>query len=123
MKGFCKWLHREKKAPENPLAHLQGLNVKTDRRHDRRALTQEECQVLLSTTAAELGRFGMTGPVRALLCQTALESGLRANELKTLTVGSCRLDSEPPTLTVKAGYSKHRKEDVQPIPTDLASAL
>ena len=36
---------------------------------------------------------------------------------------NCRLYEEPPVLIVKAGYSKHRREDVQPITRELARAL
>jgi hypothetical protein len=52
-----------------------------------------------------------------------LETGLRAGEARTLTVGACRHDGDPPVLIVKAAYSKHRREDVQPIPGELAEAL
>ena len=123
IKAFCAWLVRESRAPENPVAHLRGLNVKTDRRHDRRALSDEECRHLLAAAMAGPVVQGMPGPDRALLYRTALESGLRANELRTLTIGACDLIGQPPTLTVKAGYSKHRREDVQPVPSGLAEAL
>ena len=122
-KAFCRWMHRENRTPENPVSHLQGLNAQIDRRHDRRALTVEECKLLLRVTATESKRFGMTGLERALLYRTALESGLRANELRTLTIINCELHNEQPKLIVKAGYSKHRKEDIQPILPDLAQAL
>ena len=67
MKSFCIWMAREGRAPENPLAYLQALNTKTDRRHDRRALTGEECISLLETAATEPIRRHMPGPDRALL--------------------------------------------------------
>ena len=122
-KSFCKWLQAEGRAPGNPVAYLQGMNVKVDRRHDRRALSLAECRKLLVTATAGPPRLGMAGPERALLYRTALESGLRAGELKTLAVGSCELTGNVPTLTVRAGYSKHRREDVQPIPPALAGVL
>ena len=123
IKGFCAWMVREGRAPENPLADLQGLNVRADRRHERRALTPQECRTLLNAARGGEPVKGMDGPDRALLYRTALESGLRAGELRTLTVGACRLTDEPPALVVLAGYSKHRREDVQPIPAGLAEAL
>ena len=36
-KQFAAWMVRADRASVSPLAHLQGLNVKVDRRHDRRA--------------------------------------------------------------------------------------
>ena len=37
IKSFCRWLVKERRMADNPLDHLQGGNVKLDRRHDRRA--------------------------------------------------------------------------------------
>ena len=98
------------RAPESPLGHLKGLTVRTDRRHDRRALTEGECKRLLAAAAAGPVIQGMMGHDRAMLYRTALETGLRASELSTLTAGSCRLTDELPVVVVKAGYSKHRRE-------------
>lgn len=123
IKSFCKWLEKEGRTPNSPISHLEGLNVKVDIRHQRRALTIDECQRLLTSTAQGPRRFKMEGSERALLYNAALESGLRANELKTLMVSCCRLYSDPPTLIVRAGYSKHRREDNQPIPCRLAEKL
>jgi integrase len=123
IKAFCGWLVQEKRVPENPVAYLEGLNVKTDRRHDRRAMSEQESKNLLTVAAAGPVRQGMAGADRAMLYWTALESGLRAGELRTLTVGNCKLADQPPVLVVKAGYSKHRREDNQPIPVELAEAF
>lgn len=123
IKQFCRWLVRDGRAAESPLVHLQGQNVKTDRRHDRRALAADELQRLI--VAAERGpdRFGMTGPERALLYRLTFGTGLRAAELRSLTVGSFKLDAETPTVTVAAGYSKRRREDTQPLHRGLADDL
>ena len=50
----------------------------------------------------------MTGPERAVLYQLAVETGLRARELRSLTWDSFDLDADVPTVTVRAAYSKHR---------------
>ena len=42
LKQFCRWMVKDRRASESPVAHLDGLNVKTDRRHDPRALDPEE---------------------------------------------------------------------------------
>lgn len=123
MKYFCKWLHKEQCAPRNPIEHLEKVRVVTDIRHERRALTVDECRKLLNTTAQQPPCFNMSGFERALLYRVALESGLRANEIRTLTIRRCSFQERPPTLTIEAGYSKHRKEDVQPIPANLAMML
>ncbi len=123
LKGFCRWMVRGRRATENPVAHLDGLNVRTDRRHDRRALTVAELHKLLDTTDAGPERGCMTGAERAMMYRLALETGLRANEIRTLTRGSFKLDGTEPTVTVAAAYSKHRREDTLPLRAELAAEL
>ena len=41
-KQFTRWLVRDRRTLIDPLDHLSCLNIQTDRRHDRRALSQEE---------------------------------------------------------------------------------
>ena len=122
-KQFCRWMVRDGRASESPVAHLGGLNVKTDRRHDRRALDVEETRWLLDTTRQGPERYGMSGTERATLYRLAVESGLRAGELASLTRASFALDGDRPTVTVQAGYSKHRREDVLPLRPDTAGDL
>jgi len=112
-KGFARWCVRDGRLGESPVAHLQKLNEKTDARRQRRALTAEECRRLLA----------VADPGRALLYRLALETGLRANELRTLTVSSFDLSGAPPTVTVSAKDSKHRREDVLPLRLDTAALL
>ena len=46
---------------------LKGVNVWTDRRHDRRAMEVEEIRRLLEMTTSDPERYGMTGAERAML--------------------------------------------------------
>ena len=123
IKQFSRWLWRDGRLREDPLAHLVGFNVQLDRRHDRRALTDEELACLIE--AAEKGppRLSMSGPERAILYQLAVGTGFRANELRSLTPESFDLDADPPVVTIEAAYSKHRRRDEQPIRRDLADLL
>ena len=123
LKQFCRWMVRDGRASESPVAHLDGLNVRTDRRHDRRALTVDEVRRLLAATAAGPERFGMTGAARALLYRVAVETGLRRGELASLTRASFDLDGPAPEVRVAAGYSKHRRQDVLPLRPDTAALL
>ncbi len=122
LKAFCQWCVRDRRMQDNPLVHVQGGNVKEDRRHDRRALQPEELRELLEVTALQPTRYGMTGPDRALLYRVAVETGFRLNELRSLTPESFEL-GDSPTITVAAGYSKRGNTDVQPIRTELADIL
>lgn len=61
LKQFGRWMVRNRRAVWSPFDNLQGVNVQTDRRHDRRALTADERTALLTTTAAGPVRLGMSG--------------------------------------------------------------
>ena len=104
VKSFARWLANNHRTPSDPLKGLSPLNARADLRRERRALTQEESVRLLR--AAQLGpmAFRMSGPLRALVYQLALTTGLRANELRSLTWSSFVLDSPAPTVTVKGAY-------------------
>ena len=114
---------KDRRANESPLSHLDGLNVKTDRRRDRRALSVEQLRKLLDSTRQGPELKGMTGPERAMLYRLAVETGLRAGELRSLTHSSFDFDSNPATVTVAAAYSKHRREDTLPLRPELAKEL
>jgi len=118
---FCRWLVQDRRMADSPLQHLKGKNVRLDRHHDRRSLNVDELRRLLETTKAAPFRFGMSGTERALLYRLAAESGIRKNELRSLTVSSFDLPGH--SVTVSAGDSKHRQEDRLPLRPDTADAL
>lgn len=118
VKGFAAWLR--KKVKSNPLEDLEALNAETDRRRVRRALTQEQVVRLLAAVRGVVA--GLDAAARRLLYHTALRTGLRAGELASLTPRSLVLTA-PFSVTVLAGYSKHRRQDVLPLRADLAAEL
>ena len=120
-KQFCHWMVQDRRTSESPLQHLTGLNVRTDRRHDRRALEPEQVRRLLEAARAAGERFGMSGYERAMLYRLAVETGLRRSELRSLTVNSFDLDKC--TVTVEAAYSKHRRQDVLSLRPDTVVEL
>ncbi len=122
-KQFARWLWREGRIAEHTLAHLQGRNVREDRRHDRRALEFDEVCRLLAAAHNGPIRSGMDGPARALLYRLALETGLRANELRSLTRSSLELSEAEPTVTVSAAYSKNGRSDTLFLRPDTAAEL
>ncbi len=121
IKQFCKWMVQDRRAGTSPLEHLKGVNVRTDRRHDRRALEPDDVRRLLEATTAAPERFVMTGYQRATLYRLAVETGLRASELRSLTVSSFDLDNC--TVTIQAAYSKHRRQDVLQLRPDTTEQL
>jgi len=124
IRSFCRWLKRKKRLTADPTANLQSLDESVDRRRTRRALTDDEALRLFKTTLESDHVFrGLSGRDRAMLYMVAQRSGLRRGELLSLTPRSFKLDREPPTVRVEAGASKHRKEDLLPLPADVAKEL
>jgi integrase len=114
----------QKRLLEDPLASLSGFNEKTDRRHVRRVMTREELAYLLPVVEGfTTANHNLPGADRAMLYRLAFGTGFRASELRSLTSASFDLDTDPPTVTVGASYSKRRREDAQPIRRDLAELL
>lgn len=90
----------------------------------RRALSAGEVSRLVESARGSGVRIqGFTGEQRARIYFVSFLTGLRRNELASLTRRSFDLDTSPPTLTIEAKYSKHRRKDVLPIHPELAAML
>ena len=124
IKGFCRWLVQDRRAPDSPLAHLTKVNEETDIRIERRNLSADEFRRLIDAARGSKKRFRrLSGEDRAMLYTVATYTGLRASELASLHAGSLDLEGAPPTIVVQAGYCKRRRRDVQPMPAWLADRL
>ena len=123
IKGFTKWLSENHKLPRDPLASVKKPNPKADRRRERRMLLPEEWRRVKAVTNSGQERYGVSGAERALLYETAIQSGLRSNELRCLTRGRLYFDADTPYITAKAGNTKNRKDARQFIQPELAADL
>ena len=123
IKSFTKWLSDHHKLPRDPLASVKKPNPKADRRRERRILLPDEWWRLEAATEAGPKRYGMTAGERLLLYRTAIQSGLRSNELRSLTRGRLYFDADPPYITCKAVSTKNRKDARQYIQSELAADL
>jgi hypothetical protein len=103
IKQFTRWLGRHKRLRTDPLIHLEMLNVAVDRRHDRRALSDDEVSRILAAAKNGGDVLGFSPADRHMLYVMALSTGLRASELASLRPESLLLLEDPPTVTVKAG--------------------
>jgi integrase len=119
-KAFCRWIVQDRRASESPVAHLKPITI-TKQERQRRALESDELRRLLDTTARGPVRFGMTGFERYLLYRFAAETGLRANEIRNLTIGD--FDFDHLLVIAKAGSSKRKRQDVQTLRADTATLL
>ncbi|TWT33896.1 Tyrosine recombinase XerC [Posidoniimonas corsicana] len=124
LKSFGKWCVMTKRLPANPFEAVSKENEAVDRRRERRVLRAKQLADLIAAADDSETPFrGLDGPNRAMLYQLAIATGLRANELATLTTASLQLEGDSPCVVVRAAYSKRRREDEQPLPTWLAEKL
>lgn len=107
--GLCRWAQRRGYLDGNPLDGIASIDA-TPRRQ-RRALTTEELAALV---------LAAPGP-RQLIYQVAVASGLRANELRSLTEAD--LDVERGGLILRAAWTKNRRAGFQPLPAELVAQL
>ena len=107
--AFCNWCVLRGYLDDDPLKNLKGFDTAPASR--RRALTPEEIWRL----------FNVAPPKRRLLYQVACATGLRANELDSLTVG--HFDPLRGGLHLDAEWTKNRKAGFQPLPSALVPIL
>jgi integrase len=123
IKAFSRWLWRDGRSLDDPLASVGKVNEATDRRLVRRPLSDDELRMLINSTRSAPPWRGITGLDRATLYTIGAATGFRRSELASLRPDSFRLDAEPPTIVCEAAYTKNGQEAEQPIPNALAEAL
>jgi integrase len=123
--SFVRWYIRTTGSERNPLASARPKwVVESDRRRVRRALSAEELVRLIQTTDKSQRVYErLTGEARAAIYWIASETGLRANEIRSLRADQFRLDSLPCRIHLGAGSSKRRKADVVQIRAALADYI
>ncbi len=120
IKMFTRWLVRDRRTNDDRLVHLSIMNPDSDRRRVRRPLLPDEFEWLLRVTGEGPAEQKLSGPDRAMLYLIGCYTGFRRNEIYSVCPASFEFDSDPATLTVRAGYSKRRREDLIPLRADLA---
>ncbi len=115
---FCRWAVMDGRITASPLTHLKPAKTESEK---RAALEPNELRLLLKHTEAAERRFGLTGYERAILYRFAVQSGLRANEIRCLTVASFDFDKQLVTLAGK--YTKNGRGATLPLRSDTAAML
>ncbi len=123
IKSFVHWLFVNGKLSHDPLVSVKMPNAKADRKRKRRMLLHDEWEWLRLITIANPDRYSMTGQSRMLLYATAIQTGLRSSELRSLSRGNLFLANEKPYITCSASNTKNRKDARQYIQNDLADEL
>ena len=107
---------KARRLERNPFAHLSKLNGKVDVRVEPRALESEKLARLIEATEHSAKTFRrLTGPDRSVLYTLAAMTGLRANELASLTASSFNFQANPPTVTVEAESEKSGRSATLPL--------
>ncbi len=140
---FLNWCVETGRLAANPFHRLPLANVKTDRRKTRRAMTEAELGKLLAVardralnarlrerldgkpaklSPAYRAKLERNGRIRALIYKTYILTGLRFDELRSLTVGDVRFDGTP-RIELAAANEKSRKGSRIPLRPDLAGDL
>lgn len=146
--AFGNWCVETHRLISNPFVGIPKANQKADPRRQRRAMTEVELQQLLDVArerplldartirrgkdkgqaVAELrpetlARLECLGRERALIYKTLVLTGLRLNELRSLSVSQLVLDGEFPHVILHAADEKNREGSTVPLRGDLARDL
>ncbi len=121
LKQFSKWLYDTGRVSTDLLARLEIPKVNETVRV-RRALTIDEAgRLLQSAKNNRIFYQGISGYERYLIYSLALTTGLRANEIRTLTVND--FDFASHTVTVKPRNEKNRKGVTLPLRQELSAEI
>jgi integrase len=123
---FCRWLcsPRQRRMIDNPLADVPGPDPRSDPRHDRRPLSEDELRRLLVAARESTWTWrGLAGEDRYHLYLLACATGYRRGELAALTPSSFDLDACPPVAALPGKRTKNKRPACQPLPGDVADAF
>ncbi len=122
-KHFTSWLRKHGKLKSDPLETVERPDPESDRKLNRRMLKLDEWQWLVKATLAGPERYEMAAEARCLAYRTAIQTGLRSSELKSLSRGSFELDVDRPYVKTASGQTKNRQTAYQYIDKALANDL
>jgi site-specific recombinase XerD len=123
IKSFFAWMVKDRRTDCNPLSHLAGMNARVESGRVRRFLSEEEFALFLAAARNGKPIRNVSGIDRVMLYILGANSGFRCSELASLTPESFSLNQGTPCVTVDAAYSKRRREDIQPLPDEVAAIL
>jgi len=117
---FCRWLVKERRTTINLLEHL-SCKSQTEFKKIRRALTLDEQKKLLEAALSGKKHHNLTGHERYLVYILALQTGLRAGEIASLTVSS--FDFTDNTITLQGACAKNKQTAVICLKRETAALL
>jgi len=146
--GLGNWCRRTHRLVANPFIDVPIADTKSDRRHQRRAMTEDELSRLLAVARqrplleATMIRRGqhkgqhvahirpevrsqldLLGRERALIYKTFVLTGLRKGELASLTVAQVDFDANAPYIVLNPQNERNRQGSDIPLRDDLAQDI
>jgi integrase len=115
-RSFAKWLHTQGRITTVPAIQSVKFRVEPER-----AFELDEWPRLLETTKKGPVRFKLTGHERYVIYTLAMETGLRRNELNSLTPAS--FDFKNCAVFVSGKHTKNGNDAVQSITPETASLI
>lgn len=119
IRGFTRWARRAGRTNLDPFADIRKPNPESDRKLRRRMILPDEWPWLLKTMTKVV--YSTPAEDRRLLYQFAIETGLRADEIRSRTIAS--ISWKTPAVAIESGSTKNRQSAWQHITDDLAAML
>lgn len=110
-RAWSRWMVKNGRWPNNPLEFMPRFKGDATTSRRRAILTDEQFATLLTSTCQGPTRRNLTGEQRYWLYLLASQTGLRAQELHSLTPQSFHLNSAAPYVEVHCTISKRRTTD------------
>jgi integrase len=121
IKGFCNWMVRiARRASESPMIHL---TKRDEIKQKRGPFTVDEVRRLLRAAESGPAWRDIPGAERSIVYRLAVETGMRARELRLLTRSSFHLEDERPVVVVEKMTTKGKRQRTIPLRADTAALL
>lgn len=123
MRSWSRWMLKNGRWPNNPLEFMPRFKGDVTSSRRRAILTDEQFAILLASTRQGPPRRNLTGEQRYWLYLLASQTGLRAQELHSLTPQSFHLSHVPPYVEISCTVSKRRTTDRIELHPDFAKLV
>ncbi len=121
MRTFCRWCVSRGKLPSDPTATVQKPTLG---KSTRRMLERDEWELLADwLDTADSIRNGQDSRERLVMYWTAIETGLRSKELRSLTRADIVINTAEPHILCDGVVTKNKRDAQQFISDELAAKL
>ena len=123
LRAWSRWMKRHGRWPTNVLEEMPKFKGDSNSSRRRAILSERQFNTLLEVTKKARPIRNLSGELRFWLYLVASQTGLRAQELNSLTPDSFHLKSVPPFVQIDCTVSKRRTLDRIELRADFALLL